>query len=67
MNKVIIVDDDQPVLEFIEKSIPWKSLDLQLIGTFENGMMALEQAQVDMPDIVITDIYMPHMNGLELT
>lgn len=66
MYKVMLVDDDYPVLEFLSFSIPWQELNLQLTGMFENGMDALGEAEREMPDILITDIGMPQMNGLVL-
>jgi len=66
MYKVMLVDDDYPVLEFLSASIPWENYGLELAGTYENGAVALEQAESSMPDILITDIGMPKMNGLEL-
>ncbi|AEI40728.1 response regulator transcription factor [Paenibacillus mucilaginosus] len=66
MYKVMLVDDDYPVLEFLANTIPWEKLGLTLTGTYENGAVALEAAQKMMPDIVVTDIGMPRMNGLEL-
>ena len=66
MYKVMLVDDDYPVLETLSSTIPWDKLGLTLIGTYENGAVALEAAQRQMPDIVVTDIGMPRMNGLDL-
>ncbi|RED63216.1 response regulator transcription factor [Cohnella lupini] len=66
MYNVMLVDDDYPVLELLSETIDWEGKGLRLIGTFENGAMAWEQAQIVMPDILITDIGMPRMNGLEL-
>lgn len=66
MYKVMLVDDDYPVLDLISYAIDWEGLGLQLIGLHENGLSALEAAERDMPDIVITDIGMPKMDGLEL-
>lgn len=66
MYKVMLVDDDYPVLELLSQSISWTDMDLDLIGVYENGAVALEAAQVLMPDIVVTDIGMPRLNGLEL-
>ncbi|TBL74644.1 response regulator transcription factor [Paenibacillus thalictri] len=66
MYKLILVDDDRPVLAYLTKSIPWSDLGIQLTGTFDNGLIALEVAKNDVPDIIITDIGMPKMNGLEL-
>ncbi|CAM4345385.1 helix-turn-helix domain-containing protein [Paenibacillus endophyticus] len=66
MYKVMLVDDDYPVLELIHYAIDWEQLGLSVIGLYENGQTALEAAEVDMPDILITDIGMPRMDGLEL-
>ncbi|OCT11275.1 DNA-binding response regulator [Paenibacillus pectinilyticus] len=66
MHKVMLVDDDYPVLELLSEVIPWEDLGLELMGTYENGLNAWEHIQEAMPDILITDIGMPKMNGLEL-
>lgn len=66
MYKVMLVDDDYPVLELIHYAIDWDSLGLSVIGLHENGVRALEAAEAEMPDILITDIGMPQMDGLEL-
>ena len=67
MINVMLVDDDEPVLEFLSEAIPWASLSMQVSGAWENGSIALERALECMPDIVLTDINMPIMAGLELT
>jgi two-component system response regulator YesN len=66
MYKVMLVDDDFPVLEYLQKVIPWEGLGLQVIGSFDNGQKAYNKAMMDMPDILITDIGMPIMDGLKL-
>lgn len=66
MYNVMLVDDDYPVLEFLSACIPWEKLGFRLQGAFENAADALEQAKKELPDILITDIGMPHMSGLEL-
>lgn len=66
MYKVMLVDDDYPVLELIHYAIDWEALGLRVIGLHENGASALEAAMKEMPDILITDIGMPKMDGLEL-
>ncbi|WP_129731972.1 response regulator transcription factor [Ectobacillus funiculus] len=67
MYKVMLVDDDYPVLEFLSEAIEWEQLGVTLQSTHENGMSAFERAMLEMPDILITDIGMPKMNGIELT
>lgn len=63
----MLVDDDYPVLEFLSEMVEWESLGLHLQSIHENGASALDYALIEMPDILITDIGMPKMNGLELT
>ncbi|MEH7081245.1 response regulator [Neobacillus drentensis] len=67
MYKVMLVDDDYPVLELLSQTIEWEHLGVKLQGTYENGGSAFEAALREMPDILITDIGMPKMNGIELT
>lgn len=67
MYKVMLVDDDYPALEILSEMIEWDKLDMQLQSIHENGASALAYAMKEMPDILITDIGMPKMNGLELT
>jgi len=66
MYKVMIVDDDYPVLQFLRGSIQWGRLGMEVIGFHDNSMDALSQAETDPPDILLTDIGMPQMNGLQL-
>ncbi|WP_159881498.1 response regulator transcription factor [Paenibacillus puerhi] len=66
MLNIMLVDDDFPVLEFLRQAVPWASLDMKVQGVYQNGMRAMEAAKASPPDILITDIGMPHMNGLEL-
>jgi two-component system response regulator YesN len=66
MYKVMLVDDDYPVLELLSETIKWEQLGLKLQSIHENGASALQHALIEMPDILITDIGMPKMNGIEL-
>ncbi|MBT2655018.1 response regulator [Bacillus sp. ISL-18] len=67
MYKVMLVDDDYPVLEFLSEMINWAELGLVLQSIHVNGLSALQEAEENMPDILITDIGMPKLNGIELT
>lgn len=66
MYKVLIVDDEVLILSGIKYLIDWKSIDCNLIGTANNGEQAYSIIEEMHPDIVITDINMPILNGLEL-
>lgn len=66
MNKVLLVDDERIILEGISTLIQWNDFDAQLIGTARNGIEALQFIKEQQPDIVISDIRMPGMDGLQL-
>ncbi|MDQ0227386.1 response regulator [Metabacillus niabensis] len=66
MREVMIVDDDQSVIKGLLTHIPWNTLDMTVIDSASNGEEALEKIRRHQPDILITDIYMPKLNGIEL-
>ncbi|NIK68283.1 MULTISPECIES: helix-turn-helix domain-containing protein [unclassified Paenibacillus] len=66
MYKVMLVDDDYPVIELLSEVVDWEKLGLVLSGKHENGLAAWEHVQEEIPDILVTDIGMPKMDGLEL-
>lgn len=66
MKSVLIVDDDFSVREGLRKHVNWNKLRLKICDTAQDGKEALEKISSHQPDIVITDIYMPEMDGLEL-
>lgn len=66
MYSVMLVDDDLPVLEFLAGAVDWAGLGFRLAGTFQNPLEALAAAGEVGPDILITDIGMPEMDGMEL-
>lgn len=63
---VLLVDDEEEVIRIIMKKLDWESMGLQIIGHAGNGVEALEMAEELQPDIVMTDIKMPYMDGLTL-
>lgn len=67
MYKLIIVDDEQEVRKGIINTIDWCELGFQVVGEAENGREALDLIEEDIPDVIITDISMQIMDGLELT
>lgn len=64
--RVLIVDDEMNIGILIQKLIHWKELGLELIDVLNNGEAALSKIDQTMPDIVLTDIKMPRIDGLEL-
>ncbi|MDN4069123.1 response regulator [Paenibacillus vini] len=67
MYKLILADDEEDVREGLLQLIDWDSLGCQVSDTAENGKEAVELVDKHLPDIVVTDIQMPFMNGLELS
>ena len=63
---VVVFDDEERVCRLIVQLINWGELGLTLVGTSHNGLEALDLIKRVRPDLVITDIRMPGMDGLEL-
>lgn len=66
MYKVLIVDDERWVAESIFQCIDWKINAFDVIGISSDGIEAYSRIMQDHPDIVLLDIRMPKMNGLDL-
>lgn len=66
MLKVIIADDEKWVRATIKTLIPFDKLEMKLVGEAANGIEALEFCRLHSPDIVLTDIMMPGLTGLDL-
>lgn len=66
MIKILLVDDEPQILELMELLFDWKKLGFHIVGTAHNGLEALEILKEKTVDILITDVNMPHMDGLAL-
>lgn len=66
MWKVMIADDENYMLEAMENLIDWKKMECQLVFKAKNGQVLLEQMKKNPPDIIITDIKMPLVSGIEV-
>lgn len=63
---MLIVDDEEIEREGMAQFIPWNDFGIELVGTARNGAEGLEKIGTLNPDIVLTDIKMPIMDGIEL-
>lgn len=63
--RVLLVDDEIFTIRMLQNVIHWKELGLELAGYAQSGEEAYEKVVKDTPDIIISDIKMPGMNGLE--
>ena len=67
MYRILLVDDEILVRDAIRENIDWKAMDCELVGDCDNGKAAAEFVQNHPVDIVLTDILMPYMDGMELS
>ena len=66
MYKVVIVDDEPIIVEGLRRSIQWESYHCEVVATAGNGQEGLALFEKLRPDIVVSDIRMPHMDGLTM-
>lgn len=65
MMKVIIADDESRVCQLICSLVNWKQFDMEIVGVAHDGFQVLDAIRAHSPDLVITDIRMPGMDGLQ--
>lgn len=66
MRKVFFVDDEPLIAQGLATIVDWQNYDLHVTGSANDGLQALERLKEEPVDLLITDIMMPRMNGLEL-
>lgn len=66
MYKVIIVDDDPIIRKGLRNILDWENLGYTIVGDANDGLKGLELIRKENPDLIITDIKMPNMTGLEM-
>lgn len=64
---VLLVDDEKEVCQIIIRKLDWENMGFHIVGYAANGVEALEMAEELQPDVVMTDIKMPYMDGLTLS
>lgn len=66
MFRILIVDDEELICEFIKDIIDWEKLEMECAGCATDGLQAFELIKSRRPDLVITDIRMPGLTGISL-
>ena len=67
MLKIFLVEDESIVREGLRDNIPWQQYGYKFVGEASDGEMALPLIQKTRPDVLLTDIRMPFMDGLSLS
>lgn len=65
MIRVLIADDEKRIRDGLQATIPWADLGMEVVGTAAHGEAALALARETRPHIILTDVRMPRMDGLE--
>lgn len=66
MLKVLVVEDEEMIRKGIVLAVDWAALDCVVVGEAANGLQALEAVERYAPSLIITDLKMPVMDGLEM-
>lgn len=66
MYSIFLVDDEEVELEMMRDFVKWEEMEIYVAGTALNGQDAIEKINAIQPDIILTDVKMPKMNGIEL-
>lgn len=64
--RVVLVDDEQIILQGLQKVFPWADYDCQVVGTASDGKEGIALIRKERPHILLTDICMPNMDGLNM-
>ena len=66
MYTIVVADDEEELRRAIIRKIDWESIGFRVVGEAENGIEALELVEREEPDLLLTDIRMPFVSGIEL-
>lgn len=65
MYSILLVDDEVAMRQTLKTITPWQEYGFVVVAESDNGREALEKLEEDIPDVIITDIRMPYMDGIE--
>lgn len=63
--KLLIVDDESRTRDLLKQYIPWEEIGISQVESAKNGLVALDVARTLRPDVILCDVRMPKMNGIE--
>ena len=66
MYRVVLVDDEQIILQGLQKVFPWAEFGCEVVGTASDGLEGIALMRGTRPHILLTDIRMPNMDGLTM-
>lgn len=66
MFRVVIIDDEPIIVRGLQRAVKWETYDCSVVGTAANGLEGLEIIRKEKPDILISDICMPGLDGLSM-
>lgn len=64
--KGLLVDDEQPILNNLSRVLPWEEMNIEIVKLARNGAEALAAVEASRPHLILSDIRMPVMDGLEM-
>lgn len=64
--KLILVDDEPIILEGFTTTYPWKEMGFEVVGTYLSGELVLQNLEQTKPDVIMTDVRMKNMSGIDL-
>ena len=64
--KILLVDDEPHVIRAIQQLVDWDALGIDTVLKASSGRKALDQMELYVPEILLTDVVMPDMTGLDL-
>lgn len=66
MIKAVIIDDDITTIQGLTRNVRWNEFGIEVVATARNGRDGLEKIRIHRPELILTDIFMPVMDGIEM-
>lgn len=63
--KLLIVEDENRTRDLLKQYVPWEEIGISQVECVKNGLLAIDAATLRRPDIILCDVRMPKMNGIE--